>query len=140
MIIIFLVNLITNLREECSDRSLKVVLIKTLPYEMSRAIDPAGAFTLDYMLQELVRRVNSSSLLKNEKHKIERFKRETAKTSTEGLMKFVQLVGSFNLRCQAGDIRWQRKVWSMNRLLHQTTIRLIPDVFYRVEFHKLWNT
>ena len=94
---------------------------------------------LQEILTALNERFNSPLRLEAEEWKLESFRRDESKTITEGLMEFLDLVNTFNLRCQTANLRFRRKQWSMNRTLDYMTKELISEVDFRIEFYKLWN-
>lgn len=138
--VVRLVHKVYNLSQTYDHMSLLCALDAALPHEMGDTYNETGGSDLMAVLNELMARYNSPTLLEEAEREILRYRGEQYELLSEKLIGFFAAVASFNKRCQLGGLRYKRRAWDRTRVFNFVCVKILRfHKSFRKEFFRLWT-
>ena len=137
--VVRLVHKVRKLSSTYDHMSLVCALDAALPHEMADTYNESGSADLEIILNELMTRYNSPTLIEEAERSLFKFNGEGYRSLSEKMIVFFAKVASFNKRCALAGLRYQRRIWDRTRAFNYVCIKLLKyHRQFRKELFRLW--
>ena len=111
--------------------------MRALPQELMLSVNALGLASLDEVLQKLDLIFNNRLTLDREEIQLENYILKGP--LAESIMKFIESVSVFNMRCNRMGQSYEPRRWSLMKTMNKITSSMIQDDYFRQRLFEVWD-